>query len=211
MRQRWEIMPIFLFRKISNSAYICSNLKLFMANPKPKRTKLKTTNQRTTRTREHVISDLSVHFVEGFVYRESFTCEVFKGDYGYDLNIYTYTATGEFENGNIFVQLKASDRPKYLKKKSSLSFSMSKKHIEVWFDEPFPVILIIYDAIKLVAYWIYLQKHLRSLPNFSIANVGKSYTVNIPLTNILDNTSMQLFRIYKSNTLNQMQNVITYQ
>jgi hypothetical protein len=56
-----------------------------------------------------VLADLSVHHVEGFVLRCGWTVERTRHDYGIDLLMRTYGATGEVENGQIGFQLKATD------------------------------------------------------------------------------------------------------
>lgn len=45
---------------------------------------------RKQRTRQHVIADLSVHYVEGFVLAEGHTVQRLGPDYGYDLFVFTY-------------------------------------------------------------------------------------------------------------------------
>ena len=52
---------------------------------------------RKQRTREHVIADLSVHHVEGFVLAEGHTAQRLERDYGYDLVLSTYDADGYAE------------------------------------------------------------------------------------------------------------------
>lgn len=55
---------------------------------------------RKRRTREHVIADLSVNYVERIVLRCGHTLERFWHDYGFDLLLYTYDNNGEYENGD---------------------------------------------------------------------------------------------------------------
>jgi hypothetical protein len=49
---------------------------------------------RKWRTRQHVIADLSVHHVEGFVLEEGHTVERVAKDYGCDLLFFTYDEPG---------------------------------------------------------------------------------------------------------------------
>lgn len=108
---------------------------------------------RKRRTRKHVIADLSANHIERLALLNGFAVESIVKDYGYDLNIYTFTAAGELENGSIYVQLKATDKPRYINHNTDLSFSVSRKDLENWYNEPFPVIFILYDAKNEVAYW----------------------------------------------------------
>src|ERR1700687_3631488 len=61
------------------------------------------------RTREHIIADLSVCFVEWQALQCGYTVERMYHDYGIDLEIMTYNDRGERERGAILVQVKATD------------------------------------------------------------------------------------------------------
>jgi hypothetical protein len=163
------------------------------------------------RVRQHIIADLSANYVERLALYNGYSVEVFEKDYGYDLNIYTYNSKGEFENGNIFIQLKATDKIKIVNNNSDVAFSMRKQDLWTWYDEVFPVIIVIYDAIKEEAYWVFLQRYLRNLPNFNLSTVKKYFTLNIPLANRMDKNVFSDFRGYKISILKEVKNAITYQ
>ena len=132
-------------------------------------------------------------------------------DYGYDLNIYTFNSRGEFELGTIFIQLKATERLAHSKDGKSINFSIKKTDLNTWFYEPYPVILIVYDAKNSKAYWVYVQQHLRKKNiNFNLKKVRKNYTISIPKRNILNDKTFLTFRSFKSSTIKELNNVITY-
>ena len=162
------------------------------------------------RTRSHIIADLSANHVERHALNNGYSVECITKDYGYDLNIYTYNSVGEFENGSIFIQLKATDRPKHVNLKTQVSFSVDKRDINTWYYEPYPVILVLYDAKNEIGYWIYIQQYLRKVKGFNIATIGDSYTVRIPKSNIVDKKAFETMRNYKLNTLKELTSVITY-
>src|SRR5947209_10349216 len=64
---------------------------------------------RKQRTREHVIADLSVHHVEGFILEEGHTAQRLGSDYGYDLMMWTFDVQGYAEPGAVYFQLKAAE------------------------------------------------------------------------------------------------------
>jgi hypothetical protein len=64
---------------------------------------------RKQRTRQHVIADLSVHYVEGFILEEGHTAQRFSGDYSYDLVMRTFDGNGYAERGAVYFQLKAAE------------------------------------------------------------------------------------------------------
>jgi hypothetical protein len=67
------------------------------------------TRPRKQRTRQHVIADLSVHFVEGLILEAGHTAQRLGSDYGYDLLMNTFDEAGYVEPGSIYFQLKASE------------------------------------------------------------------------------------------------------
>jgi predicted RNA binding protein YcfA (HicA-like mRNA interferase family) len=58
------------------------------------------------RTRAHVLADLSVNYVERQVLLCGFSVDRVQHDYGYDLIMSTFNATGEFEPGGVYIQVK---------------------------------------------------------------------------------------------------------
>jgi hypothetical protein len=81
------------------------------------------------RVRKHVIADLSVNHVEYHILKNGYTIDTTQSDYGYDGIIFTFDSKGEIENGNIFVQLKATDFISRHKRQNGIAFSVSKKDI----------------------------------------------------------------------------------
>ena len=61
------------------------------------------------RTRQHIIAELSVNYVERYALQCGFSVERVEHDYGIDLVLFTYDANGEIENGQVYLQLKATD------------------------------------------------------------------------------------------------------
>lgn len=166
--------------------------------------------ERKLRVTNHVIADLSANYVERLALQNRFSVESFEKDYGYDLNIFTFNRKGEFENGNIFVQLKATKKLRLIRNGTAVSFPTSKKDILHWSKEPLPVFLIIYDAKKEEGYWLYIQKYLETSPGFNINKIKDSYTVRIPATNVIDKKSIKKFRTYKQKILRKIQATISH-
>jgi hypothetical protein len=165
---------------------------------------------RKLRTRTHIIEDLSINHVERFAFQCGFSTERITRDYGIDLLIFTYDANGEVENGFINMQLKATDKLVLVKEGTHVSFSVEKAHLETWLDEPYPVILTVYDAQSDCAYWLYIQKYFEELPGFNLQSIGKETTVHIPVTNKLDKAAMTKFAQFKERILSQVRGVIRH-
>jgi hypothetical protein len=103
------------------------------------------------RTREHVISDLSINFVEKQVLLAGFVAERQIFDYGYDLQVTTFDDVGEVEPGHLFVQVKATDhlhRSPY----GEVLLRVERRDLERWCREWIPVLLVLYDAREDKAY-----------------------------------------------------------
>ena len=104
---------------------------------------------------------MSLHHVAYVAVKAGFTIEAVRADYGYDASLYTFDAGGQIENGNIYVQLKATDRVK-IAKDGFIRFRLDKKDIDLWEGEPFPVYVVLFDATAEKAYWLHVQKFLQS-------------------------------------------------
>lgn len=163
---------------------------------------------RKIRTREHIIADISENHFENFALMKGFSTESTAHDYGYDIIMSTYDQSGEIENGFVLVQLKATDSLNLINNKTEISFPIDKRDLTLWLKEFYPVILVVYDAQKKKGYWLYLQAYFQSLTNFSIANVGKSHNIHIPVSNVVSKGSMTKFKNYKKKLYTQVQNII---
>ncbi len=160
--------------------------------------------QRKRRTREHIIADLSVNHVERFVLLCGHTIEKISSDYGYDLILYTYSSEGELENGNVYIQVKATDNVRFISKGQAVSFPLKKRDLHTWLAEPLPVMLILYDAVRDCAYWLYIQEHFESVRDFDMRKVKKYHSVNIPVSNRVGKGSIRKFAKFKKNVLRQI-------
>jgi hypothetical protein len=163
------------------------------------------------RTREHVIADLSFNHVEFFALKAGFSLEKFDADYGYDAELYTYNNNGEIENDVVYIQLKATDNiEKYHLKSGGFSFPIDKQDIELWLNQTMPVILILFDAQKDKAYWLYLQFYFeqRGLSLNSIKT--KSFFVHFNEENIVDYDAIRKWRDYKNDLVLQFKGVIKH-
>jgi hypothetical protein len=161
------------------------------------------------RPRQHIIADLSVNHVERYVLLCGYSAERIEHDYGVDLVIFTYDANGEIENGQIYVQLKATDHLSRLAD-STISFPLKRSDLELWLQEPMPWILIVYDAQADLAYWLYIQAFFEAQIEFDLSRVGDIVTVHLPASNIVDQEAIRQFARYKENILTQIQGVIKH-
>ena len=148
---------------------------------------------RKRRTREHVIADLSVHHVEGFVLRCGWTVERTRHDYGIDLLMRTYNATGEVENGEIGFQLKATDSLPRSADGRTIPFRLEWRDLLFWVNEAIPIILIVYDAVGERAYWLHVQGYFRGRQWTARTGATARVTIHIPLENVLDGAAVRLF------------------
>jgi hypothetical protein len=114
---------------------------------------------RKRRTRQHVIADLSVHYVEGFILEAGHTAQRLGSDYGYDLLVSTFDEQGYVEPGTIYFQFKATERldasgADYL-------YDLDIRDYNLWIKEKMPVILVLFDASSRRAYWLAVQQYFR--------------------------------------------------
>lgn len=153
---------------------------------------------RKSRTREHVIADLSVNHVERLVLRCGWTVERTRHDYGLDLIMDTFNANGEVENGRIAFQLKATDARKRSVDGTTIPVRLEWRDLLFWVNEGEPVILILYDAHEDRAYWLYVQEYFRQTQWTARAAATTTVTVHVPADNVLDEAAIRLFGQFRN-------------
>ncbi|MBV9850136.1 MAG: DUF4365 domain-containing protein [Armatimonadetes bacterium] len=162
---------------------------------------------RKRRTREHVIADLSVNFVERQVLLCGYTVEHPRHDYGYDLSLTTYDANGEPEDGEVRIQVKATDTLRLLKGGTTFPWKVARSDLARWIYDPLPVILVVYDARADKACWFYIQRYFQTLPGFNLFAAGKTVTVHVPTANVLDVGAIQQFARFRDAVGNQRRGI----
>lgn len=165
---------------------------------------------RKRRTRAHIIADMAVNHLERHALSCGFSVERIYQDYGIDVNLYTYSASGELENGCIYIQSKATESPKYSKRGDFLSFAIEKSDLETWLEEPLPIVLTVYDATIDKAYWLYIQQYFESLRDFNMNDVGQTYTIRIDTRHIVNKDAVLQFAAFKKSVLAQIDEVIKH-
>jgi hypothetical protein len=114
---------------------------------------------RKQRTRQHVIADQSVNYVERFILDEGHTAQQTERDYGYDLLMFTYDEEGYVEPGFVAIQLKAAESLQVVG--SDYVYDMDIRDYNLWMQEKFPVILVLFDAGRRRAYWLDVKRYFR--------------------------------------------------
>jgi hypothetical protein len=138
------------------------------------------------RTREHVLADLSVNYVERQVLLGGCSVQRVYSDYGYDLVMSSYNTDGEIEGGIVFFQVKATDHLPLLADGKIISWSISRRDLRLWLNEAYPVILVVYAGRNDLAYWLDIQAYFAGYPTAELFRAGATITVRIPIANRLN-------------------------
>jgi hypothetical protein len=153
---------------------------------------------RKRRTREHVIADKSVNFVEEFIIDAGHVASPPEHDYGHDLMMRTCDHEGYLEEGHVLFQLKATDHPVKNAAGTEFIFSLDVRDYNAWRNEPMPVFLALYDVAADEAFWLYCQSYFKSDLRFGVPLTTKTVNVRIPVANRLMPSSIDYFRSRKA-------------
>ena len=134
---------------------------------------------------------MSANHVERYVLARSHTVERVTKDYGYDLIMYTFDPQGRYENGEIKIQLKATDHINVINKGATVAFKIDIADYNLWIGEPLPVILVVFDAQKQVAYWIHVQPVIRAV---TPKPGQKKLMVHLPLSNVVNDSAVNTWQ-----------------
>jgi hypothetical protein len=158
----------------------------------------RTSAERKVRTREHVLADLSVNYVEKQALLCGFSAVRVHPDYGIDLMVETFNRHGEVETGWLLFQLKATDRIKDVHRGQALSCRIERAHLRHWLRESQLVILALYDGRADLAYWLLVSRYFEEHAGFDLDRSGERLSVSIPRNNVLDRKAMNTLARWKN-------------
>lgn len=147
---------------------------------------------RKQRTRQHVIADLSVHHVEGFILEEGHTAQRFGSDYSYDLVMRTFDEAGYVEPGAAYFQLKASDALQSVG--SAYVFDVDIRDYNLWIREAMLVVLVLFDASRRRAYWLDVQDYFEQEGARRPKKGAKTVRVRVSKRNLVNRSAIQMMR-----------------
>jgi hypothetical protein len=163
---------------------------------------------RKRRTREHVIADQSVNYVERFVIDAGHTIQRQEHDYGYDLNVLTYDAEGYVEPGTFYLQLKAFH--KLDERKGQYIFDLDVRDYNLWMLELIPVILVLFDASRRKAYWLYVQRYFRQNAARLPKTMAKTVRVRVPKRQAVNRRAVAAMRRIKQELLTRLKGLVDH-
>jgi hypothetical protein len=134
--------------------------------------------------------NLSINHVGRHVLLCGFSVERVQHDYGYDLTMAAYNRRGEFEPGSVYIQVKATDRLRTLSGGERISWPLSRRDLELWLAETYPVILIVYDGEKDQAYWLHVQSYILAGGMRELFG-GDTIHVRVPVRNRLNSRAIR--------------------
>jgi Domain of unknown function (DUF4365) len=161
---------------------------------------------RKRRTRQHVIATQSANYVERFIIDDGHTAERFEQDYGYDLIAFTYDEHGYAEEGSVYFQLKASET--LSAGANGYVFDIDIRDYNHWKSEPMPVILVLFDASRRRAYWLYFQRYFAKDESRRPKPGAKTVRVYVPLRQSVTHRAIVRIRRFKQDILTQLEGVV---
>ncbi len=133
---------------------------------------------RKQRTRQHVIADQSVNYVERFIIDEGHTTQRLQHDYGYDLLLFTYDERGYIEPGLTLLQLKAAETLE--PSGADYVFDLDIRDYNLWITENNPVFLVLFDAARRRAYWLHVQPYFQKDVARRLKRGARTVRVHVP-------------------------------
>lgn len=166
---------------------------------------------RKRRTRGHVIADLSANHVERFFLQKGHSVELFRRDYGLDLLVFFYDSRGMILDGQISIQLKATDQARYVDAGRAVSVEIDERDLRAWANRLEPVILVLFDANLNRAYWLYVQASDQCIAA-SIPGIGlRTRTIRLPTRQRVNLRSIDTFLRYNAQIVGQVRWIIRHE
>ena len=153
------------------------------------------------RTREHVVGDLAFNHVERQVLRGGCTVERISRDYGLDPVLFTCDDEGQLEDGAVYLQVKGTEQADILKKTGDVAFRIEHADARTWLRRTLPVLLVVYDVGRDMAFCLHVQDYFDRLPGFDLATAAETMTVRIPSANLLTPEAVRGFALLRDAAL----------
>jgi hypothetical protein len=134
---------------------------------------------RKQRTRQHVIADLSIHHIVGFILNEGHTAQRVESDYGYDLMLFTYDKEGYAEPGLVRIQVKAAEQLQAIG--SDYVYDVNIRDYNLWMLEEMPVIFVLFDGSRKRAFWLAFQDYFLENASCRPKKGSKSVRLRVPM------------------------------
>ncbi len=135
-----------------------------------------------------MIADLSVNHVERCILEAGHTALQTEHDYGYDLVLYTYDEQGYVEPGLAYLQLKASEE--LTVRGTDYVFDLDIRDHNLWVMERVPVFLVLFDASRRKAYWLFVQEYFEVGTGRRPARGAKTIRVRVPGRQLVSRAGM---------------------
>jgi hypothetical protein len=153
---------------------------------------------RKQRTRQHIIADLSIHYVERFILEAGHTAQRLGSDYGYDLLVTTFDDQGYVEPGSIYFQFKAMER--LTLSGTDYVYDLDIRDYNLWIREKMPVILVLFDVSRRRAYWVAMQTHFGGAAEKPRKGT-KTVRIRVPMRQVVNHRAIGKMRELKRSTI----------
>lgn len=160
--------------------------------------------ERKVRTPDHVIADLSYNFLERKVLQRGHWLDAPRNDYGIDAVMFHHNHRGEAESGEVRFQLKAKHRLLVAADREWIPQRVDIRDVRLWYFEPHPVILVVYDADRNRAFWLHVQQYIDRRPTIMDLDQG-SVTMRIPIRHKVNLPAIDRFRKLSLDSVEQFQ------
>jgi hypothetical protein len=150
---------------------------------------------RKQRTRQHVIADLSVHYLEGFILEAGHTAQRFGSDYGYDLVMSTFDQEGYVEPGSVYFQVKAMETLDA--SGTNYVYDLDIRDYNLWIRESMPVVLALFDASRRRAYWLGVKEYFNAGVARQPKKGARSVRIRVPKRQIVNGRAIAKMRALK--------------
>ena len=160
------------------------------------------------RTREHVIADLAVNFVERQILLAGATPQRMAFDYGVDLSVSTFAEDGEAETGYFHIQVKSTEKLLTVKNGTLVRCRVWQHHLRRWLSEPMPVIVVVYDAGNDKAYWLHVQGAFPHATRFRLGTGTAQLSLHLPTSQEFTAAAVLAIRKLKQSEIERVEREI---
>ncbi len=120
----------------------------------------------------------------------------------------TFDEQGYLEPGLVYLQLKASEA--LAVSGTDHVFDLAVQDYNLWMDEKMPVFLVLFDASRRRACWLYVQRYFAADSSRQPKRGAKTVRARAPIRQVLNRRAVARMRALKQAVLDQLQGAIDH-
>ena len=119
-------------------------------------------------------------------------------EYSYDATVRTFNKKGEIEPDVFFIQVKSTSKIEFSAKHNGYRLELEKRDMELWLDETWPVLVVLYDGENDIGYFVELHEYFKK-NRLILQDINKYKSIYLSADNVFTPETIIKYHKKKNN------------